>query len=78
MLEALKRHQIGLLGWRFPTTLNADAKAALELLKRHGVKTQLWVGGSGGPVQVKDAADQEARLQGEVERLAPIRTHIEQ
>ena len=72
VLEALKRHQIELLGWRFPTTLNADAKAALELLKRHGVKTQLWVGGSGGPVQVKDAADQEARLQGEVERLAPI------
>jgi hypothetical protein len=71
-LDALKRHQIELLGWRFPTTLNADAKATLELFKRHGLKPQLWVGGSGGPVQVKDAADQEDRLQGEVKRLAPI------
>jgi hypothetical protein len=71
-LGALKRHQIGLLAWRFPPALNADAKAALELFKQHGVKPQLWVGGSGGPVQVKDAADQKARLQGEVERLLPI------
>jgi hypothetical protein len=71
-LSALKRHHIELLGWWFPTSLDADAKAALELFKRHGVKPQLWVSGGGGPVQVKDAADQKARIAGEVGRLTPI------
>jgi sugar phosphate isomerase/epimerase len=71
-LSALKRHHIELLCWWFPTSLDADAKAALELFKRHGVKPQLWVSGGGGPVQVKDAADQKARIAGEVGRLTPI------
>ncbi|MEK0445087.1 MAG: hypothetical protein RLZZ399_408, partial [Verrucomicrobiota bacterium] len=66
------RHHIELLGWHFPSTLNGEAKATLELLKRHGLKPQLWVGGSGRPIQVKDPADQNARLQGEMERLTPI------
>lgn len=71
-LDALKRHHIELLGWWFPTTLNDDAKAALALFKRHGVKPQLWVSGDGGAIQVKDAADQRARIAKEVERLTPI------
>ncbi|MEK0447276.1 MAG: hypothetical protein RLZZ399_2597, partial [Verrucomicrobiota bacterium] len=56
-IDALKRHHIELLGWHFPSTLNGEAKATLELLKRHGLKPQLWVGGSGSPIQVKDSAD---------------------
>jgi hypothetical protein len=64
--DPLKRHKIGLLGWWIPTILNADAKAPLELFKRHGVKPQRWVGG--GPIQVKDSAHQKARIVREVER----------
>ena len=71
-LNALKKHRIELLGWWFPTSLNEEAKKTLELFKRHGVKPQLWVNGNGGPIEVKDAADQKARLAKEVERLKPI------
>ncbi len=73
-LEALKKHHITLLGWWFPTVLNDDAKKALELFKRHGVHPQLWVTGNGGAIEVKDAADQRARVAKEVERLTPIST----
>lgn len=71
-LTALKQHNIELLGWWFPTSLNDEAKKTLELFKRHGVKPQLWVNGNGGPVQVADEADQKARVAKEVERLKPI------
>ncbi len=71
-LTALKKHGIELFGWWFPTTLNDEAKKTLELFKRHGVKPQLWVNGNGGPLEVKDAADQKARIAKEVERLKPI------
>lgn len=71
-LNALKKHGIELMGWWFPTSLNDEAKKTLELFKRHGVKPQLWVNGNGGPIQVKDAADQKARVEKEVERLKPI------
>lgn len=71
-LNALKKHHIELLGWWFPTTLNDEAKKTLELFKRHGVHPQLWVNGNGGPIEVKDAADQQARIEKEVARLKPI------
>jgi azurin len=71
-LNALKKHGIELMGWWFPTSLNDEAKKTLELFKRHGVKPQLWVNGNGGPIQVKDAADQKARVEKEVARLKPI------
>ncbi|HEY1081400.1 MAG TPA: DUF6797 domain-containing protein [Prosthecobacter sp.] len=71
-LSALKKHGIELFGWWFPTSMNEEAKKTLELFKRHGVKPQLWVNGNGGPVQVKDAADQKARIAQEVARLKPI------
>jgi len=71
-LSALKKHRIELFGWWFPTSLNEEAKNTLELFKKHGVKPQLWVNGNGGPIEVKDAADQAARIAREVERLKPI------
>lgn len=71
-LNALKKHHIELMGWWFPTTLNDEAKQTLELFKRHGVHPQLWVNGNGGEIQVKDAADQQARVEKEVARLQPI------
>ena len=71
-LEALARHNIDLLGWWFPGTLNDEARDALDLFQRHGVTPQLWVTGNGGTLPVKDAADQAQRLAAEVTRLAPI------
>ena len=69
-LNALKKHHIELLGWWFPTTLNDEAKKALELFKRHGVKPQLWVSGGGERPLTKDETEQ--RLAGEVARIKPI------
>jgi azurin len=71
-LNALKKHHIELMGWWFPTSLNDEAKKTLELFKRHRVHPQLWVNGNGGPIEVKDAADQKARIDKEVAHLKPI------
>ncbi|MFZ4766526.1 MAG: DUF6797 domain-containing protein, partial [Roseimicrobium sp.] len=71
-LKALQKHGIALLGWWFPATLNDEAKKALGLFRQHGATPQLWVTGNGGPIAVKDAADQQSRVAKEVERLRPI------
>ena len=42
-MDALKRHGIELVGFWFPAALNDDARVILDLLKRHNVRTQLWV-----------------------------------
>ncbi len=69
-LDALKKHGIELTAWWFPSTLNDDAKKALELFQRHGVKPQLWVSGGGAPT--KDAAEQQARIESEAKRVKTI------
>ncbi|MEY4854570.1 MAG: hypothetical protein RIR32_1246, partial [Verrucomicrobiota bacterium] len=71
-LAALKKHEIKLEGWWFPTVLNDEAKAALALFRRHDVHPQLWVMGQGGPGPAKDAAEQRTRVAAEVARLKPI------
>src|SRR6478609_6229821 len=43
-IEALKRHGIALDAfWVAPGELNRESRIILDVLKRHGVKTQLWV-----------------------------------
>jgi sugar phosphate isomerase/epimerase len=42
-LRLLKENQIELTAVWFPAGLNADAKTILGLLKKHEIKTQLWV-----------------------------------
>src|SRR5205809_6776890 len=37
-MEALKRHDITLLAWWFPTTMNGEARVILDVLKRHQLK----------------------------------------
>jgi sugar phosphate isomerase/epimerase len=69
-MEALARHKIGLLAWWFPTEMNGEARLILDVLKRHGCRAQLWVTGGGGPV--KDAAEQQARVESEAQRIRPI------
>src|SRR5207237_4211320 len=48
-MDALKRHQISLLAWWFPTVLNDEAKGILNVLTRHRLRAQLWVTGGDEP-----------------------------
>ncbi|MCA9031958.1 MAG: TIM barrel protein, partial [Planctomycetaceae bacterium] len=69
-VEALKAHGIELTAWWFPGSLNDEARHILDVLKKHNVKTQLWVTGSGDPVASPD--EQRARVVGEANRIRPI------
>ena len=69
-MEALKRHGIELSAWWFPTTLNDGARHILDVLKRHQIKTQLWVMGSGAPTTSDE--EQRARVKSEAARIRPI------
>lgn len=69
-LDQLKKHNIKLLAWWFPTELNAEAKLILNVLEKHDVKTQLWVTGSGAATKSDD--EQAARVEAEAKRIRPI------
>ncbi len=71
-LEALKRHNVQLLGWWFPGSLNPDALKALELFRKHNVKPQLWVSGGGGSLAAGSPEEQARRVAAELKRLRPI------
>ena len=42
-MECIKKAGIKLDGFWFPGKLDKDARTILDLLKRHGIKTQLWI-----------------------------------
>jgi sugar phosphate isomerase/epimerase len=69
-MEALKKHGIELTAWWFPGALNDEARGILEVLKRHKLKTQLWV--TGGGESTKSAEEQAARVKAEAARIRPI------
>ena len=66
-MGALKKHGIELTAWWFPGAMNDEARLILDVIKRHGVKPQLWI--TGGGESPKDAA---ARIEEEAARLRPI------
>lgn len=57
-MAALKRHGIKLEAFWFPAGLNKDARTILDVLKRHQIKTQLWV--TMGDPAAKDQAGKVA------------------
>jgi sugar phosphate isomerase/epimerase len=69
-IEACKRHGIELTAWWFPGSLDRDARTILSVLKRHNLKTQLWVSGGGGPTGTE--TEQEQRIASEAARIRPI------
>jgi sugar phosphate isomerase/epimerase len=69
-MEALKRHGITLTAWWFPGAINEEARAILGVLKRHNLKTQLWITGGGAPT--KSAEEQRDRVVSEARRVRPI------
>jgi sugar phosphate isomerase/epimerase len=71
-VEALKRHGIALDGfWVAPGELNRESRIILNLLKRHGLKVQLWVLLDLGGDRVS-GADQERRIAAAVAKLQPL------
>jgi hypothetical protein len=74
-LEAIKRHEITLVAWWFPNVLNDEARTILAVLRRHKIKTQLWVTGAGSPVKTMD--EQRTRVIGEADRIRPIAEEAE-
>lgn len=69
-VELLQKEGIELSAVWFPGGLDASAKTILEVLKKRGVKTQLWVTGGGGPTKTPE--EQKARVAAEAKRLQPI------
>jgi putative heme-binding domain-containing protein len=69
-LEALKKPGIELTAWWFPQTLNSEARQILDVLKRHGLKTQLWVTGAGTPTKTPE--EQRQRIVAEAARIRAI------
>lgn len=69
-MEALKRHHVRLLAWWFPQTLNDEARAILDVLRRHELKIQLWITGGGAPAKTPE--EQAARVAAEAVRIRTI------
>ncbi len=69
-LEALKRHNVKLTAFWFPSQLNETAQRILDVLQRHQVRTQLWVSGGGKPMEGPDG--QEKAFQAAADRLGSI------
>jgi sugar phosphate isomerase/epimerase len=69
-MEALARHRIGLLAWWFPTEMNDEARLILDVLRRRGLRPQLWVTGGGEAPASPEA--RKARIEAEAARLRPI------
>ncbi len=69
-VEAMRAKGIALTAWWFPARMDATARAILATIERHKIRPTLWVTGGGAPA--RDAAEQAARVAGEVARLKPI------
>ncbi len=68
-MDALRRHGIELVGFWFPAALNQDARVILDLLKRHQIRTQLWVTMQDPAPKTQDQAEKVAAA---VRALRPI------
>ena len=69
-IAALKKRNIELTAWWFPTTLNGEARTILRVLKKNNVHPQLWVMGAGEPSP--NNRDNETQVEKEMLRLVPI------
>ena len=69
-VEAMKARGIEVAAWWFPSVLDETARKILEVIKRHGIRPQLWVMGSGGPVA--NEREQVAAVEAAAARLKPV------
>ncbi|WP_165073647.1 DUF6797 domain-containing protein [Paludisphaera rhizosphaerae] len=70
-VEALKRHGVALDAFWCPGELNDDSRRILDVLKRHGVKAQLWAMLDLGVDRVA-GEEQERRVSAAAAKLAPL------
>ncbi|MCC6695826.1 MAG: TIM barrel protein [Candidatus Hydrogenedentes bacterium] len=70
-LDTLKRHNITLTAFWFPGAMNDEARAILDVLKRHQVQTELWVSLNGGEI-VCTPEEHARRVKEHIEILKPI------
>jgi putative heme-binding domain-containing protein len=71
-IKALKAHSISLDAfWLAPGELTKEARTILDVLERHGVRTQLWVLLDLGPDRVT-GPEQERRVASATEKLRPL------
>ncbi len=76
-VQALKRHGIALDAfWVSPGQLNRESRIILDLLKRHGIKAQLWVLLDLGSDRVS-GTEQEWRIVSAVAKLQPLAAEAE-
>jgi hypothetical protein len=69
-MEALKRHNIRLVAWWFPSTL-PEAERVLAVLKRHEMRdVQLWIMGTGAAPSAE--SDQLKQVELEAAHIRPI------
>lgn len=69
-ITTMKKHGIEFTAWWFPTVLNDEAKAILNLVKKHQIHPQLWVSG-GGDIAM-DAQQTQAFIESESRRIREI------
>jgi putative heme-binding domain-containing protein len=75
--EALRRHGIRLEAfWVAPGEINRESRIILDLLKRHGEKTQLWVLLDVGADRAL-GAEQERRVKAAAAKLGPLAREAE-
>jgi putative heme-binding domain-containing protein len=71
-IEALKRHGISLDAfWVAPGELNRESRIILDVLKKHGVKCQLWVLLDLGADKAT-GGEQERRVKAAADKLQPL------
>ncbi len=70
-VQAMKAAGITISAWWFPGSMSdPHAQGILDVIKRHGIKPQLWV--TGGGSAVKAGKQQEQRVAEELVRLRPL------
>lgn len=66
-VQELKKRNIELTAIWFPAALNTEARQLLEVVRKHGLKTQLWV-----TITTTLGADDAARADGVAKVIRPI------
>jgi sugar phosphate isomerase/epimerase len=67
-VAALAKRKIELRAWWFPAELNADAKAILDVLRRHKLHPELWI----MLVDPAPNGDQTAKVEAAAQQLKPV------
>jgi hypothetical protein len=67
---AMKKNEIEITAWWFPSSLDGTAQTILGVIERHKITPQLWVMGGGTPTT--DPAAQAAQVEREAARIRPI------